>query len=145
MQGFDGKISLSRGYKRIQINENGDYIDLQINDATFIRSYAKLYKDIEEIIKNLSNIDFDSKEFDTDKKLELLETQQLLICKKLNNFFNDDICKKAFGTSTPCIEEIFDFLSQLADYINKYSEEKINNINKIQSKYMNKITARKNM
>lgn len=135
---YDGEIKIQRGIKRIKLNENGDYLELRINDFTLTRRYSEFLEEVQKII----NLDKETESLGTSEKLKLLEEKQTMVAQKINSFFGDDICQKAFGTNCPYIDDITDFLMGISELIQKFTGEKISNFKKIEDKYLSKQKAR---
>lgn len=136
---YDGEIKIKIGIKRIKLNENGDCLELRINDFTLTRRYSEFLEEVQKII----NLDKQSESPGTSEKLKLLEEKQTTVAQKINSFFGDDICQKAFGTNCPYIDDITDFLMGTSELIQKFTGEKISNFKKIEDKYLNKQKIRK--
>lgn len=131
---FDGEIKLEKWDKKIKINDNGDYIILHIGDLNLINNTGKMLEDIskkyEEIQKKVEE------EQDNQNKIDMTISLSSSICETINAFFNDDsLCTKVFNTNTPYIDDIFDFIFQICELIEKFTGKKIDNLKNISNKY----------
>lgn len=135
---FSGEIKVKNWTKKIKINDNGDFIEVNVNDVTYISKLNKLNLDIQDIAKSIQNV--------KDLDLDSLTEPHIKIANLLREFFKDDsICNKIFGTDYPSVDSVFDFLSQLSSYIEQFMEEKIKDSEEIKNKYIDKSKKRKRM
>lgn len=135
---FSGEIKVKNWNKKIKINDNGDFIEVNVSDITYISKLNKLSSDIQDIAKSIHNV--------KDLDLDSLTEPHIKIANLLKDFFKDDsICYKIFGIDYPSVDSVYDFLSQLSSYTEQFMEEKIKDSEEIKNKYIDKSKKRKRM
>jgi hypothetical protein len=122
---FDAELSIKKeSKKKIKINENGDFIEIDVDDNEFIEAFHKLEKDTQ----NLKAID---ENFDLKKETEK-------ICKELEKIFGKGVILKVFSVKNPSIFMILDFIMQIDALIEKFT------VNKFQ-KHINRAQRRESL
>lgn len=116
------QIRVSSNVKRIQVNENGDYITLNLGDVKEIERYQNVVSELGKVIDGL----------DEAASLE----EKISACKSaaenIDTLFGKGSSMKIFGTDTPYPDMIGDFFHQLTPIIAKCVNERKE---KITSKY----------
>lgn len=139
MNTFDGEIRLNRWNKKIKVNDNGDYIELNIGDSTLLSRFIEMLANSKKIIEDFKTLEF------TDQSKEIKEEEA--VHKKLAGIFDDffgvNSCIKVFGVKYPLADDIINFLFLLKDYIEKFIKEREEHNKKIQDKYIDKSKIRK--
>lgn len=139
MNKFDGEIKLNRWNKKIKVNDNGDYIEINIGDSTLIGRFIEMLENSKKIIENWEALE------GTDKKEEIKEAENLhkKLAEIFENFFGVGSCIKVFGVKYPLAEDILDFLFLVNDFVEKFISEKEEHNNEIKNKYIEKSKIRK--
>lgn len=140
---YDAEIKVSKWNKVIKINDEGDTITLNISDCTLNARMVNLLNEIQTTMEETSKSEKNFSEDEVLKKLDFINSKQSLIADKVNNFFGEDICYKVFKTNTPYIDDILDFVLQLCNLLEKFTGQKVANLEKIQSKYLDKQKTRR--
>lgn len=135
---YDAEIKVSKWNKVIKINEEGDTINLNVGDCTLNTRIFNLLNEIHEISEELSNAEKNFSEDEVLKRLDFINTKQSFIADKINNFFGKDTCYKLFKTNTPYIDDILDFMLQICNLLEKFTGQKVANLEKIKNKYLDK-------
>ncbi len=150
-------LRVSNGIKRIEVNDNGEYIEIPISDTSFFERYAEILKYFDkkqvEIEKRSKEIgekysakekeeipDEDAiDEMNIDMVADTVKLYSELCkdtCVQLDKLFGDGCCRKVFvGIETPGIELIGDFFEQITPFLQKYAQERND---KISLKYNNR-------
>lgn len=124
------RLQFDNGIRRIQVNDNGEYIELPMADASFPNRF---YDFADKMIKRYQNA--------AEGKIDLMEsTEQLLKLEELSRESMKDIdtllgegtCGKVFGNMVPDGYAIISFFEQLTPYVKKFGNERTQSI---QSKY----------
>ena len=143
------KLRVGNGIKKIEVNDDGEYIEIPISDTGFFERYAAILKFFEQKQKDIEkefaeiSLKYQSQSEDVegveeekvniDKAIEQISLYSNLckdICEQLNNLFGADCCRKVFvGVENPGIELIGDFFEQITPILQKFSEERNNKIN----------------
>lgn len=139
------KLRVNSGIKKIEVNDNGDYISIPISDATFYERFGTLIKnfeqkqfEIEQKSAALSEKHKDKEEFDADAIIDATSLYAEVCrytCAELDKLFGDGCCRKVFvGIENPGIELIGDFFEQITPLLNQYAKERNQKINLMYSR-----------
>lgn len=134
------RLRVDSGIKKIEVNDNGDYISIAISDASFYEQFGALIKnfeskqaEIEQSAKELSEKYRDKSDNDTGMIVDSIELYSGLcreVCAELDKLFGDGCCRKVFvGIEMPGIELIGDFFEQITPLLNQYARERNEKIN----------------
>ncbi len=139
-----GKLNFDDGIRTIEVNDKGEYISLSINDNTLVERFAELLHWFEESQARVHTYaeKFEKKygyvtreddngdtEVNTEAVLELCSFQSEIsrqACEKIDNIFGPESCKKVFGDIVPNMRAIGEFLEQLAPFLEKIGQERMN-------------------
>lgn len=139
-----GNIRVDNGKRKIGVNDNGDYIEISVNDRELHSKFANLLDWLE---KQQQIIEKKGKELsrkhgngpliseDEDGKVEVnasalvdvtsVETEcHKECCEKIDEVFGKDTCKKVFGDVIPDFALIEEFFEQITPVLQKLSEER---------------------
>lgn len=119
-------IRVQRPGKKIEVNDSGEYIVLEIKNTTFMNNLICLMKELETASNNLlSQVSQD--ENGSVDEISSAIGQAADVCGKLaartDEVFGEGTCRKVFGKQAPGIYELADFFSQIGDLLHKYTEE----------------------
>lgn len=139
------KLRVDSGIKKIEVNDNGDYISIPISDTTFYERFGTLIKnfeqkqvEIEQKSAALSEKHKDKEEFDADAIIDVTSLYAEICrytCAELDNLFGGGCCRKVFvGIENPGIELIGDFFEQITPLLNQYAKERNQKINLMYSR-----------
>lgn len=139
-------LRVSNGIKRIEVNDNGEYIEIPISDTAFFERYAEILQyfdkkqiDIEQQAKEISEKyltkeqeekpDEDTiSEMNVNMVADMVKLYSELckdVCIQLDKLFGDGCCQKVFlGIEAPGIELIGDFFEQITPFLQKYAQER---------------------
>ena len=139
------KITLQSGVKRIQVNENGDFITFDARDQGFTERFMKLLKDFanKKAEYDAKTEDLQSMPCDTEKEQLARATAALefnsgvcnWMAEQINAVFQDDVKQKVFGDITPTGEAWAEFLYQLAPIVQMAKAEQSERVRKYTAKY----------
>lgn len=131
-------IRVQRPGKKIEVNDAGEYIVLDLYDIGFTGSILGLIKEFEGSAKNLSaHAEAVSRE-SVDEICELARKSEEECGKfaaRIDEVFGADACRKIFGERTPGIYELADFFGQIGELIKKYGDERIEKYKEKYAKY----------
>lgn len=128
------KLRVDSGVKKIEVNDNGEYICIPIRDTSFYQRFAEIikkfenkqedvdrrYAELEEKHKNKPEDDIDA----ISDSINLYSDLCKEICDDLDGLFGDGCCQKVFlGIKNPGIDLIWDFLDQITPLLNQYIGE----------------------
>ena len=128
-------IRVDRGIKRIDVNDEGGYIEVTLNDPNFFSNFAQLLKWIsdkqEETEKNVEEV---KETVQQGEDLENIDLEKITIfaqrhvdfcretCERLDMLFGRDCCRKVFGEMLPDEQCIADFLDQITPIIQRMAD-----------------------
>ena len=121
-----------RNIKKITVNDNGDSLNLNVNDREMLLNIQGTINQFHEILKS---DDFASKSMEDINNVcdEQVQT--------IDKIFGENTVYKVFGTNKPTMPALIDFYIEIMDIVSKYVnayqtklEENINN--KFGKKYL---------
>lgn len=130
-----GSLSIDNGLRKIGVNDNGDYIELSINDAKLQERFADLIKWFDDYGKEMKRKE---QEFEQEFGEEIESTEAVLkrsqiqksifteCCEKIDQVFGKDTCTKVFGDIIPDDVLIVEFFDQMAPILEKMLQERDN-------------------
>lgn len=134
-----GGIRVNTGIKRIEVNDDGDYITLSLNDNAFLDRFFSLY----ERLKNMADESSAKEKAIHDKYMGRADEAGLIqetfglyaeagaaMKAEMDGLFGEGACRKVFGDITPAFELYLDFFEQLTPYLREFAEEKAQRMSK---------------
>lgn len=136
-----GSLRVDRGIRQIEVNEEGECIEVSLNDSGFFEKFASFLGWLEkeqrefeawagqfqETYQNMvikkdtgESLNVPALEEYAAKKVELSKG----ICGKLDLLFGEGCCQKVFGPVLPDESSVADFLEQLTPILQKLAEER---------------------
>lgn len=130
-EGIKDSINI-RQIKKVTVNENGDTIDINVNDREMLLNIQKTINGFYDILKSNDLASKSMEEFN-------------IVCDEqtqtIDKIFGENTVYKVFGTKKPTISALIDFYIEIMDIVSKYVnayqtklEENINN--KFGKKYL---------
>lgn len=142
---FDGEIKTSSYIKKIKVNDNGEYIEINLNDSELIENYTNMVEEISKCVEEKSESNDNTEIKDVQKAIDSIK-QTLSIHKKiamtLDKYMGEGTCKKVFGVNYPTADSVFEFIVIYQDYIEKFTGEKMKSIESVKSNYLDKLKTR---
>lgn len=124
-------IRVNNGAKKIEVNDNGDYITLDFGDNSFPDRFFALIDNVEkrsaDAIPEAQKI---AEENEEGSEAFMRATAALWrkvheeIMEEVDAFFGPGTCKKVFGDIVPGVELYDDFFQQLMPYFEEFSRER---------------------
>lgn len=132
------QIRISSGIKRIEVNEAGEYIELNLGDQTFASKYYKMFDRVQEAINamNPRALELDQKykdanPFERQRAMCDFNAQLHTVLKEeVDNFFGEDTCRKVFGDIIPHYSMYLDFFEQLQPIFAEFAQERMKKMQK---------------
>lgn len=129
------KLRVNNGIKKIEVNDDGECIEIPISDAAFYERFGALMKNFEqkqaEIEQKAAALSEKHKDKPSDDIDAIVDSIQLYAelcrytCSELDKLFGDGCCKKVFfGIENPSVELIGDFFDQITPLLNQYAKER---------------------
>ncbi|MBE5846241.1 MAG: hypothetical protein E7300_01015 [Lachnospiraceae bacterium] len=116
------RLNLNRKVIRIEVNDDGDYIELNFGDADlpnrFMQLYSNLQTRLEKLKEDAAALEGDDK---IKEQLEYYSTAHREIMADIDNLLGEGTCKKVFGDIVPDVDLVRELFEQLIPIINKYS------------------------
>lgn len=130
-------IRVATGAKRIEVNDNGDYIVLDFGDNSFPDRFFSMVDRVQaranEAVPEAEKIDAQH-EKGTEEYMRataaLWRKVHEEIMDEIDRFFGPETCKKVFGDIVPGIELYEDFFSQLTPYFEQAGKERAQRMSK---------------
>lgn len=130
-------IRVNTGAKRIEVNDNGDYIVLDFGDNSLPDRFFAMVDRVQERAKE-SVPEAEKIETEYEKGSEayiragaaLMRKVHENIMAEVDGFFGPGTCKKVFGDIVPGIELYDDFFNQLTPYFEQAAKERAQRMSK---------------
>ena len=139
------KITITRNVKKIKVNDDGEFITIDLGDQEFLAGLVEIIRGFDENKSLYYQKINDVKAMpDGTRDEQLAQTIALSdlstdICRRLkgqlDSIFHDEVCRKVFGNITPGIDLFAEFFSQLAPIIKNAASEQNKRIRKYTEKY----------
>lgn len=130
-------IRVNTGAKRIEVNDNGDYIVLNLGDASFADRFFEMIDVIQEKVNaktpKAKEIDETTAEGSEERHRAVAKLSREVyeeVMPEIERFFGPGTCKKVFGDIVPGIELYDDFFQQLMPYFEEFSKERAEKMKK---------------
>ena len=144
---FDGEIKSSSYIKKIKVNDNDEYIEINLNDSELLENYTNMVQEISNYSK--TEVSNENTEVNSDNIEETINSikKSLSIHKKIaetvDKYIGDGTCEKIFGVKYPTADSVFEFLINYQDLLEKFTGEKLKSIESVKSNYLNKLNNRR--
>ena len=135
---YDAELKINNWTKIIKVNEQGDTISLNIGDSSLNRNIVILLDSIQKISEELSIVNEKFNDEQLIEKLDYVNLKMSEASEKIDSFFGENTCIKVFRTNTPYIDDIADFILQICELIEKFTGEKLDNLENIKKKFTDK-------
>lgn len=132
-------IRVNTGVKRIEVNDNGDFITLSLSDNAFIKRFYDLYDNVQKKADGYAKKENEIREKHKGEENQsaLLEEALVLysvagedMAAEVDKLFGEGTCKKVFGNISPSFDLFLDFFEQLTPYLQEFSKERSQRLSK---------------
>lgn len=130
-------IRVNTGAKRIEVNDDGDYITLNFADQSFPGRFFAMIDRVTDIAKEAEPKEKELRETYPAGSVELARAVSSFnmefhtaVSKEIDGFFGADTCKRVFGDIVPGIDLIDDFFQQLMPYFQEFGKERAQKLSK---------------
>lgn len=138
-------IRINSTGKKIQVNDSGDFITLELKNTTFMSGLIGLMRELEADSKALLS-QIPTEGANSVEEVSASMAQAAEVCGKLaartDEVFGTGTCRKVFGEQAPGIYEFADFFGQIGALVRKYGAEEAaraaETIEKYKEKYAGK-------
>lgn len=130
-------IRVSTWEKRIEVNDQGDCIVLNLNDSSlpdrFISMMDQFQEQTSQAKKKAKEIE---DQCEAGSEAAIRATASLYrelhenVMRAVDGLFGPDTCKKVFGDIVPDIELFNDFFKQLIPYLEEFGQERAQRMSK---------------
>lgn len=131
------RIRVNTGEKKIEVNDNGDFITINFSDHDFLARFFSMLDRVEALAKDAEPKEAEIRANLLDDNTSLIRALSALdneihraIMAEVDGLFGPDTCKKIFGDIVPGIELYDDFFNQLQPYIQQFGEERAKRMSK---------------
>lgn len=115
------KLRIDTGVRKIEVNDNGDYIMLQVADQSIPAKLKKFVKAATDKLNKLSELIESENETDTEAAAEIAYELDVFAKASIDDIFGADTCKKVFGDIVPPIEMYIEFVEAISPYFQEYA------------------------
>lgn len=118
-------IRINSGTKKIEVNDEGDYILLPLGDDGFTRDFYKLLNGFQ---KRAEAVKLDNE--DITGSMDQIAKLNGEMAEKVDVLFGAGTCKKVFGDITPGVDLFMDFFYQLLPFFEENAKKRAEKMNK---------------
>ncbi len=142
------KISVAREEKRIQVNDQGEFIIIPLGDQAFmaellelVQSFSGMESSYQAGLDKINAMPTSTQAEQVDRcaaacKFNADTCRNLM--EKIDQLFKDDVCRKVFGPGIPGLFEFAQFFRQLAPIVKKAQEERTAHVRKYIDRYQSR-------
>ena len=123
-------LRIDNGVRIIEVNDDGDTINLNLGDSEFQKKGTEIYNALTEKIKIMEAITEE-----TDENLQKIEDIRKSMVKSIDDWIGKDTCKKVVGNSSPSLDLITIFISEIIPFFEEYNDNREKRTQKVMSKY----------
>lgn len=124
------KLRIDTGVRKIEVNDNGDYIMLQVADQSIPAKLKKFVKAATDKLNKLSELTESENETDIEAAEELAYELDVFAKASIDDIFGDGTCKKVFGDIVPPIEMYIEFIEAITPYLQEYALNRAKKLSK---------------
>lgn len=124
------KLRIDTGVRKIEVNDNGDYIMLQVADQSIPAKLKKFVKTATDKLNKLSELTESENETDTEEAVDLAYELDVFAKASIDDIFGDGTCKKVFGDIVPPIEMYIEFIEAITPYFQEYALNRAKKLSK---------------
>lgn len=144
---FDGEIKSSSYIKKIKVNDNDEYIEINLNDSELLENYTNMVQEISnysktEVLNEETEVNSDDIE-ETINSIKKSLSIHKKIAETVDKYIGEGTCVKVFGVKYPTADSVFEFLVEYQDLIEKFTGEKLKSIESVKTNYLNKLNNRR--
>lgn len=124
------KLRIDTGVRKIEVNDNGDYIMLQVADQSIPAKLKKFVKAATDKLNKLSELTESENEADIEAAAELAYEIDIFAKASVDDIFGAGTCKKVFGDIVPPIEMYIEFIDAITPYFQEYALNRAKKLSK---------------
>nr|DAJ22333.1 MAG TPA: tail assembly chaperone [Myoviridae sp. ct6nn14] len=117
MNGF----RIDTGLKRIEVNDEGEYIELQLGDATLFQRVSAFMAEIQKTAEILAARTKEAG-FDAEAFAAFYAEAHAELMQKVDALFGEGTCRKVFGSIVPGTELLIQFFEELMPYFEAHAK-----------------------
>lgn len=120
------KIRIARNVKRIEVNDKGEFIELDFDDQSLPYRFMETMKDIyakkQEFDRKIAADD--GKNININSIIELEYEVNLYFKARIDILFGEGTCRKVYGDILPSVDMHIELLNQLLPYFEEYTKKR---------------------
>lgn len=124
------KIHISRNKKRIEVNDNGEYIELDFDDQSlpyrFMQTMKSIYSRKQEFDRRIAT----DNGTNMNSVIELEYEINTYFKAEIDKLFGDGTCRKVYGDILPSVDMHIELLNQLLPFFEEYAHKRREKMNK---------------
>ncbi|MBS1474010.1 MAG: hypothetical protein HP058_03720 [Massilimaliae sp.] len=130
-------IRVNTGAKKIEVNDEGEYIILNFGDQDFPNRFYAMLDRVQERVDKAAEEEKEIKNRYESGSDELIRAMSSFSCdlhryiaNEIDALFGAETCRKVFGDIVPGLELFEDFFDQLMPFFKEYGEARAQRLNK---------------
>ena len=131
---------ISTGAKRVEVNDDGECITLNLSDQSFLPRLAAVIggfnaklPEYEAHAKELDALTAETEQDNFKKLSEISRYNEKIhrdLMTEIDGVFQDEVCRKVFGDIVPAMDMFTEFFDQLSPYVEKFGRERAAKVSK---------------
>lgn len=119
------KLRVNTGLKKIEVNDAGEYITVNMADRSFGSKFQSMY---DKLMQNIVEIKEEAAELEENISDKFIKEKEMELCKitmnEIDTIFGEGSSRKIFGEIVPDVYAISDFFEQLFALLGQYTKER---------------------
>lgn len=126
---MENKIRVASGVKKIEVNDDGEFISLPVADDNFVVRFYRLMDGIGERAKEIGS---EIPEYITGKieAVEKVVAVEKETKREVDELFGDGTCRKVFGDILPSMDLFVEFFGSLLPFFEEYKQDRMRRMGK---------------
>lgn len=126
---MENKIRINSGVKRIEVNDDGEFILLPVSDDGFVMEFYRLMDYVKEAAEKIpleEPEDITGRISTVDKIVEIEKETK----GKVDGLFGEGTCRKVFGDILPSMDLFVEFFGSLIPFLEEYKADRMKKMGK---------------
>lgn len=126
---MENKIRVASGVKKIEVNDDGEFISLPVADDNFVVRFYRLMDGIGERAKEIG-AKFRKILLERSMRVEKVVAVEKETKREVDELFGDGTCRKVFGDILPSMDLFVEFFGSLLPFFEEYKQDRMRRMGK---------------
>lgn len=125
---MENKIRINSSTKKINVNDEGEFILLPLADDSFVLGFYKLMDYVQDSARRIPGLTEDAAgNVDAVEQIVELEKETRA---KVEALFGEGTCRKVFGDILPSMDLFVEFFGSVVPFLEEYKQERVKRMGK---------------